>query len=175
MSNTATRPKQRRRLSWSDSRSDASWLRGMTYRWESPHRDISCSEMVFPWARWSPLSIFKAQVIDTNLTYGGYAGAMVMIPWAFTYSTIGAGSYFNIWVDRRRNCSNEYYSNVYTMGLSLSICCCTAYLYSPHPEVLNLLCLEYLGYFGVLIKYCMLTWVTLSTPLTWWRFVPDHS
>lgn len=60
--------------------SDASWMQGMTYIWESPHRDVCCSEMAFPWARWSPLSIFKAQVIDTNLNYGGYAEAVVMIP-----------------------------------------------------------------------------------------------
>lgn len=92
----------------------------MTYTWESPHRDVCCSEIVFPWARWSPLSIFKARLIDTNLTYGGYAEAMVMIPYAFSHTApegpaltlkyrLIAGCY----------CSNEFYSNVYA---SVSIC-----------------------------------------------------
>lgn len=46
---------------------------------ESAHGDVCASLNLFLWVRWSPLSIFNAQVIDTELTDGGYAEAMLMI------------------------------------------------------------------------------------------------
>lgn len=61
---------------------------------------------------WSPLSIFKAGVIDANVTYGGDVEAEIMISWALTSQRAGERG-------RERERAGSH-SHIYSSG-----CCCS--------------------------------------------------